>query len=126
MSDVKRWLAMYQPLGSLASPEVSTMVLASDYDALRAKLVSDWRSRDLKLGEVEKLKAENARLRETLRCISTGVKRMWREGEGCYQVAIIADAALSAVPSDSPADVKTVARRGSREGSGPIQRNRRL
>jgi hypothetical protein len=34
MSDVKRWTAMYQPLGSLAGPEVATMVLASDYDAL--------------------------------------------------------------------------------------------
>jgi hypothetical protein len=45
VSDVKRWLAMYHPLGDLAGPEVATMVLASDYDAL---------------------KAENARLRKAL------------------------------------------------------------
>ena len=38
---------------------------------------------------------------------SKGAKRYWREGEDAYQFAILADAALSAVPSDSPADVKT-------------------
>ena len=37
MSDVKRWPALYHPLGSLAGPEVAMMVLASDYDALMAE-----------------------------------------------------------------------------------------
>jgi hypothetical protein len=37
MSEVKRWTAMYHPLGSLAGPEVATMVLSEDYDALKAE-----------------------------------------------------------------------------------------
>ena len=49
--DVKRWPALYQPLGSLAGPEVATMVLASDYDAL---------------------KTENERLREVLENVRHG------------------------------------------------------
>jgi hypothetical protein len=38
MSDVKRWTALYHPLGSLAGPEVATMVLASDHDAFALRL----------------------------------------------------------------------------------------
>ena len=38
MTGVKRWTAAYHPLGSVAGPEVATMVLASDYDALMAEL----------------------------------------------------------------------------------------
>ena len=34
MSEVKRWSAMYYPLGNLAGPEAATMVFASAYDAL--------------------------------------------------------------------------------------------
>ena len=48
MSEVKRWSAMYYPLGNLASPEAATMVFASDYDA--------------KAAECERLREENARL----------------------------------------------------------------
>ena len=72
----------------------------------KKKQMSDWRSRDLKLGEVEKLKADNERLRKALRSISTGAKRYWREGDDAYQFAILADAALSAVPSSSPPQEK--------------------
>lgn len=61
---------------------------------------------------IKALKKENERLRKALLSISTGIKRIWREGEGCYQVAILADAALSGVLSDSPANVKSVARQG--------------
>jgi hypothetical protein len=57
--------------------------------------------------EVDRLEAENARLAAALRSISMGAKRYWREGDDAYQFAILADAALSAVPSDNPADVKT-------------------
>jgi hypothetical protein len=38
MSDVKRWTALYEPLGSLAGAEVATMVLASDHDAFALRL----------------------------------------------------------------------------------------
>ncbi len=37
MSEVKRWVALHHPQGSLAGPEMATMVLASDYDALKAE-----------------------------------------------------------------------------------------
>ena len=54
MSEVKRWFATYHPLGNLAGPEGATMVLASDYDALKATLVS----RD---EEIQCLRGANAR-----------------------------------------------------------------
>jgi hypothetical protein len=83
VGEVKRWIKTQIPSCSYNAPEY---VLASDYD--------------VKAAECERLAA-------ALRSISTGAKRYWREGDDAYQFAILADAGLSAVPSDSPADVKS-------------------
>ena len=87
MSEVQRYIVATLP-GRMTRDCVE-VVKARDYDAL---------------------KAENARLAAALRSISKGAKRYWYEGDDAYQFAILADAALSAVPSDSPADREDVGR----------------
>jgi hypothetical protein len=63
---------------------------------------SDWRAfqpSTFPLGaqaadEIERLLADNERLRDALAIIDSGARRYWREGEDAYQFAIIARAAL--------------------------------
>jgi hypothetical protein len=69
--------------------DIHDLIIRADY--------AEFRESRLRI-EVNRLKAENERLAAALRNISTGVKRYWREGEDCYQVAILADAALIAKP----------------------------
>ncbi len=56
---------------------------------------------------INALKAENERLRKALRTISERAQRYLYEGKYAYQFALFAEAAVSAVLSDSPADVKS-------------------
>ena len=114
MSEVKRWSAMYYPLGNLASPEAATMVFASDYDA--------------KAAECERLREENERLAkddDQWRAAWDEMRDAVLNGRGPLEAVLSSDqtnavlsvideahdsyidAALSAVPSDSPADVKS-------------------
>ena len=110
MSDVERyralrlWTPMYEPLGFLAGSEVATMVLASDYDAIKAErdeacdlyaAISD--NAAMYLDEIERLRKALVIAERHLALIAeTG-----RATEACKDAAKFARAALSA---DSPAD----------------------
>ena len=82
MSEVKRWSAMYYPLGNLAGPEAATMVFASAYDA--------------KAAECERLRATVARLDaevEKLRGLLSGVHLIAiNDRGGCRHCVAIANA----------------------------------
>ena len=74
------------------------------YDDAEGKAQAAW---DALKAENAGLAAECAHYRQALSNMSKIAKRYLYDLDDAYQFAILADAALSAVPSDSPADVKT-------------------